>query len=131
MEASMPKDEKLLATAGDWLYVSCHVLVVLPTTGGATHTQQGGVCQLCGNSNVRFVHTLDYLPDVDAGESGDNVRRVEVGLDCAQILVGPDDAHIPVLAENETHRKRKWRIQYRRTGICTTTFEDLDTRGKL
>jgi hypothetical protein len=125
----MPKDEKLLATAGDWLYVSCRVMVELKSTGGTTHTQDGGVCQLCGNNNVKFIHTLEYLPDVDA-ESKD-VRRVEVGLDCAQILVGREDAHIPQSAENETHRKRKWRVHYRRPGTCTTTLDDLDTRGKL
>jgi len=127
----MPKDEKLLTTAGEWLYVSCRVLVILRTTGGTTLTQEGGICQLCGNNNVRFVHTLEYLPDVDAGKSDGDVRRVEVGLDCAQILVGPEDSHIPVAAENETHRKRKWRLHYRRPGVCTTTLDDLDTRGKL
>lgn len=126
----MPRDEELLTTAGDWIYVSCRVFVRLKT-GGATHTQEGGVCQLCGNNNVQFVHTLEYLPDVDAGKPSSDVRRVEVGIDCARILAGPDEAYIPVLAENETKRKRKWRIHYRRPGICTTTPEDLDTRGKL
>ena len=126
----MPKDKKLLATAGEWLYVSCRVLVML-RTGGSTHTQEGGVCQLCGNNNVRFIHTLKYLPDVEAEKPDQDIRHVDVGLDCAQILVGPEDAYLPVAAENETHRKRKWRIHYRRLGICTTTLEDLDTRGKL
>lgn len=127
----MPKDEELLTTAGNWLYVDCRVLVDLKSTGGVKRTVEGGICQLCGNNNVRFVHTLEYLPDVDAGKPGPDVRRVEVGLDCAKILLGPDDEHVPVLAENETHRKRKWRIHYRRPGICITTPEDLDARGKL
>jgi hypothetical protein len=127
----MSKDEKLLTTAGDWLYDSCSVMVVLPTTGGVTHTQEGGICELCGNNNVRFVHTLRFIPDVDAAKNDHDIKHVDVGLDCAQILVGPDEAHIPVLAENETRRKRKWRIHYRRPGICTTTVDDLDTRGKL
>jgi hypothetical protein len=127
----MSKDENLRATAGEWLYDSCRVLVLLRTTGGATHTQEGGVCQLCGNNNVKFIHTLKYLPDVEAEKSDRDVWHVEVGLDCAQILLGSDEARIPILAENETHRKRKWRIYYRRPGICTTTFDDLDTRGKL
>ena len=86
----MPKDEKLLATAGEWIYVSCRVLVLRRTTGGTTHTQEGGVCQLCGNNNVRFIHTLKYLPDVEVEKPDQHIRHVDVGLDCAQIFVGPE-----------------------------------------
>lgn len=128
----MPKDVQLLSTAGDWLYVSCRVMVMLKTRGGgSTHTQEGGICQLCGNNNVQFIHTLEYLPDIDAGKPDDEVQRVDVGLDCAQILAGADDEYVPVRAENETRRKRKWRLHYRRPGMCITTPEDLVGRGRL
>jgi len=126
----MPRDEQLLKTAGDWLYVSCHVLVELGPPG-VTRTSEGGVCQLCGNNNVKFIHTLEYLPHIEQQKPAAEVRSIQLGIDCAQLLVGADDAHIPVLAENETHRKRKWRIHYRRPGRCVTTVDDLDARGKL
>lgn len=127
----MPKDEQLLATAGDWIYVSCRVMVELRATSGAKLTREGGLCQLCGNNNVKFIHTLEYLPDIDANKPTSEVRRVDVGLDCARILLGKEEAYIADVAENETHRKRRWRVHYRRPGICITDVEDLSTRGKL
>lgn len=126
----MPRDEKLLATAGDWLYVSCRCIVEVRTPG-VTRTSEGGVCQLCGNGNVKFIHSLEYLPDIDANKPEAEVRRIDVGLDCARLLVEHSDEHVPVLAENEAHRKRRWRIHYRRLGWVTVTPEDLDVRGKL
>jgi hypothetical protein len=128
--AFMPMDKALLATAGDWLYFSCHCLVELKPAG-VTHARQGGICDLCGNNNVKFVHTLTYLPDIEEGKPESEIRHVQVGIDCARALMGAEDAHVPVLAENETQRKRKWRIHYRRPGRCVTTVDDLDARGKL
>lgn len=126
----MPRNEQLLKTAGKWLYDSCRCMVELRTPG-VTRTSEGGICQLCGNNNVKFIHTLEYLPDVEAQKPDNEVRRIDVGLDCARLLVSADDAYLPTVAENETHRKRKWRIHYRRPGRCVTTVDDLDARGKL
>ena len=124
----MPRDEQLLKTAGAWLYVSCSCRVECGTPG-ATLTSDGGVCQLCGNNNVVFVHTLEYIPDAEAGKR--YARQIGVGIDCARLLVDADSEHIPALAENETKRKKKWRLHYRRPGRCSTTVDDLDARGKL
>ena len=123
----MPKNEALLATAGDWIYVSCHTIVKLGRTG-VTLTSDGGVCALCANSNVRFVHTLESASDLDAGKEP---REIQVGIDCAAELVHHSDAHIPRVAENEVRRKEKWRKHYRKPGRCITTIDDLDQRGKL
>jgi hypothetical protein len=124
----MPRNEELIKTAGDWLYVSCSCIVEWRTQG-VTVTHEGGICQLCGNNNVLFVHTLEYIPDLDEGKP--YPRQIGVGIDCARLLVDADSEHIPTLAENETKRKKKWRLHYRRPGRCSTTVDDLDARGKL
>jgi hypothetical protein len=127
----VPRDEQLLKTAGDWLYVSCQCLVELKPAG-VIRTQEGGICQLCGNNNVRFVHTLEYLPDIDQQKPDPEVRRIEVGIDCARELVGLEDYEIPGLAENQTKRKERWRrVKFHRPGRCVTTVEDLEMKGKL
>jgi hypothetical protein len=79
-------------------------------------------CNACGNNNLRFLHTLENV------DSGDLIR---VGIECASVLVGSDNSHIPRLAENETKRKEGWRQHYRRAGRCSTTVSDLIERGKL
>jgi hypothetical protein len=117
----LPKNEELLATAGEWLYASCHTIVKTRRTG-VTRTSDGGVCALCGNSNVRFIHTLNH---------GEDDRSVQVGIDCAAELLDASDDYLPRVAENEVKRKEKWRIHYGTPGRCITTVDDLIERGKI
>ena len=74
----------------------------------------------CSNTNLRFFHTLEH-------REGHN--QIEVGIECARVLM--QGSEIPSLAENETKRKERWRIHYRRPGRCTTTIDNLIERGKL
>jgi hypothetical protein len=130
----VPKNEQLAKTAGDWIYSYCHCFVDLHPgrQPGVRVTREGGVCALCGNNNVRFVHTLEYLPDIDQQKPDAEVRRIDVGIDCARELLGPDDWELPGLAENETKRKERWRrVKFHTPGRCVTTVEDLEERGKL
>jgi|SRR5271156_4586602 len=121
----MPKNEELLATAGDWFYVSCHVIVNLGS--GVTVTSEGGLCALCGNNNMRFMHTLGHW-----GTDGDpDGREIQVGIDCASMLLSANEGYLPRVAENETKRKEKWRIIHRNPGRCVTTEDDLIEKGKL
>ena len=108
------------ATAGDWLYVSCHTLVKFPNCGGVTVT--GPECGACGNTNLRFIHTLEHE---------ETKRQISVGIECARTLLGISDWEIPGLAENETKRKERWRREFRRPGRCVTTVDDLEEKGKL
>jgi hypothetical protein len=65
-------------------------------------------------------------------ENMDTEQQIQVGIECAALLVSPDDSHIPRLAENEVRRKERWRREvYHKPGRCTTTVEDLENRGKL
>jgi hypothetical protein len=108
---------ELEATVGQWEYVSCHCLVKLGR-GGVSFTYE---CAACGNTNLRFIHTLEHTEDK---------RLIMVGIECACVLI--DDYEVPRLAENETKRKERWRREvYRTPGRCVTTVEDLENRGKL
>jgi hypothetical protein len=108
----------LSATVGQWDYICCHCIVKW-TNGGVSVTYE---CAACGNTNLRFIHTLEHL---------ENQRQISVGIECARVLLGPDDWEIPGLAENEVKRKERWRIHYRKPGRCSTTVDDLIERGKL
>lgn len=59
-------------------------------------------------------------------------ETISVGVDCASISVTPDESHIPLLAEQETARKERWRRDvYDSPGLCRTTIDNLIERGKL
>jgi hypothetical protein len=93
------------------------------TLGERDWTVYGYKCAACGNKNLRFIHVLKFK---------DRTRReIEVGVECAQLLVCAEDAKRPRLAENETARKESWRRKYKTFGLCRTTVEDLENRGKL
>lgn len=119
MERNRVKPE-LAATAGQWLYVDCNTIVKFPGRGGVT--VRGLDCYACGNSNLRFFHTLKHQEDG---------RFITVGIECARVLLGPDDWEIPALAENEVKRKEGWRVYYSKPGRCTANLQDLMNRGKL
>lgn len=108
---------ELEATAGQWVYVSCHCMVNLGS--GIAFSRE---CDACHNKNIRYMHTLRHE---------DDGRFLEVGIECARTLVDESDAEIPRLAENETKRKETWRIHYHRPGRCITTVDNLISRGKL
>jgi hypothetical protein len=112
----MIEGTELAATVGQWEYVSCHCLVKLGT-GGVSFTYE---CEACGNTNLRFIHTLEHVEDK---------MLITVGIECACVLM--EDYEVPRLAENETKRKEGWRITYRKPGRCVTTIDDLVNRGKL
>lgn len=102
---------------GQWEYVHCHCLVMTSSSlTGLTYE-----CAACGNTSLRFIHTLENVEDH---------RQIQVGIECARVLI--EDWEIPALAENETKRKERWRREkYRRPGRCYTTIDDLIERGKL
>jgi hypothetical protein len=111
---------ELAATAGQWTYVCCQCLVKTGRgSGGVFFTYE---CAACGNTNLRFIHTL---------ENDEDGRQLWVGIECARTLLDPSDSEIPTLAENETKRKEGWRVHYGKPGPCYTTIEDLENRGKL
>ncbi len=111
--------DELAASVGRWAYECCHCIVKMGT-GGVSISYE---CAACGNTNLRFIHTLE---NIDTG------RQIEVGIECAALLVSPDDCDLPRLAENETRRKERWRREkYHTPGRCTTTVDDLMNRGKL
>ena len=101
---------------GQWEYIWCHCIVKIGRSGVSV----GYECAACGNTNLRFIHTLEHLEDK---------RQIDVGIECARFLM--NGSEIPVLAENETKRKESWRRGYRRPGRCSTDVEDLENRGKL
>lgn len=107
---------ELGATAGQWEYICCYCIVQLAS--GVEWS--GPECAACGNRNLRFIHVI---------QNNDDERQVWVGLDCADALMGGSE--IPSLAENETKRKERWRIRYRKPGRCVTTIDDLIEKGKL
>ena len=104
-------------TAGQWLYICCHCIVKLGH--GTTWSRE---CDACHNTNLRFMHTL---------ENKEDKRMIEVGIECARLLVDDTDREVPRLAENETKRKEGWRIFHRNPGRCVTTIDDLIEKGKL
>lgn len=103
-------------TPGQWEYICCSCVVKM----GRSRVFITYQCQFCGNTNLRFIHTLEH---------SENKRQISVGLECARVLM--DGSEIPRLAENETKRKERWRIHYRKPGTCVTGIEDLIKRGKL
>lgn len=109
--------QELAGTAGQWIYVCCYCMVRI----GSAMTS-GPECAKCHNVNLRFVHVLEHE---------DDGRQIEVGIECARMLLDPSDWEIPRLAETETQRKERWRIHYRKPGRCVTTFRHLEERGKL
>jgi hypothetical protein len=119
MRNRIPLRPQLAATAGKWVYLCCHCFVRV-TAGIVSKLNEE--CAACGNTNLRFIHTLENI---------DDHRQVEVGIECARALIGPEDCEIPRLAENEVKRKERWRIHYRRPGRCVATINDLENRGGL
>lgn len=120
IEGTRIKSE-LGATVGRWAYMSCECFVQV--NGGGLRAVFSYECAACGNTNLRFIHTLENM---------DTEQRIQVGIECAALLVSIDDCDIPRLAENETKRKERWRREkYNKPGRCTTTVEDLENRGKL
>lgn len=107
------------ATVGQWEYVWCHCLVNFGNRG-VTFTEE---CWACGNTNLRFIHTLARLED--------ETQTIQVGIECARALLSPEEWDIPRLAENEVKRKEQWRIHYRRPGRCSADVQDLINRGVL
>jgi hypothetical protein len=102
-----------------WEYLCCHCIVKFDRPSGVTcsFTYE---CAVCGNTNLRFIHTLEHREDK---------RQIEVGIECARALM--NGSEIPALAENETKRKESWRRRYRTPGRCSTDIVDLEKRGKL
>jgi hypothetical protein len=47
---------ELAATIGEWDYVCCHCIV--KTGSGVSISYE---CDACGNTNLRFIHTLEHL----------------------------------------------------------------------
>jgi hypothetical protein len=118
----MTEDErKLDATIGQWEYSRCYCSVGV---GDRDWTCYGRSCSMCGNKNLRFIHVLRHLVDKPRWQ-------IEVGIECAGVLVRAVDELLPRLAENETARKEKWRKRYKNFGLCVTTVADLENRGKL
>ena len=112
---------KTEGTEGKWEYVQCSV--------GVGENAKLRDCQMCGNRNRRFAHTLLYPKELGRIR-GTYENHIFVGVKCASILINGDPA-IPRLAENETARKERWRVRYQNFGECRTTVEDLINRGKL
>ena len=106
-----------LYSRGQWEYVCCYCIVKIASGVTTDITYE---CALCHNTSLRFIHVLENLADG---------TQIVVGIDCARQLTG--DFELPALAENETKRKEKWRIFYRKPGRCVTTIDDLKNRGKL
>jgi hypothetical protein len=112
--------EEFAATVGRWIYMSCSCFVLMesPTMDVSVLKRE---CDACGNTNLRFEHTL---------QSMDDKRQIRVGLQCACFLM--DESTIPTLAENETKRKESWRRDvFNRPGRCSTTVDDLREKGLL
>lgn len=111
-------------TEGKWHYLSCSVEV-----GSEVDASRTRGCQVCGNKNYRYSHTLEYPKELGR-IPGTFENHIFVGVECAAILID-DDPAIPRLAEAETQRKERWRIHYGNPGTCRTTIENLIERGKL
>jgi hypothetical protein len=112
---------EIAETAGRWAYICCECIVKIHTGGGVTCSAVPE-CMACGNTNMRYEHTLENM---------DDGRQIQVGIDCARALVASEDADLPRLAENETKRKERWRVRYRNAGRCVTSVLHLEERGKL
>ena len=70
---------ELAATIGQWLYLDCHCIVDM---GGRAGNQFIYECDACGNKNLRFIHAL---------ENCENHLRIDVGIECARVLLDPDE----------------------------------------
>src|SRR5262245_1916467 len=103
---------ELEATIGQWEFVCCETWIHIATSISTHITQQ---CQGCGNTNIRFLHTLQHAED--------KTRQITVGIECARVLL--DDSEVPRLAENEVKRKEKWRVHYKKPGRCWVDIQDL------
>ena len=105
------------ATAGQWIYFGCECHVRLSTSLNVLFNYR---CAACGNTNLRFVHTLEHR---------ETKVQISVGLECAGILT--DDFELPRVAEQEVRRKEAWRQHYKKTGRCYVTVEELEVKGKI
>jgi hypothetical protein len=105
--------------SGQWLYSRCYCNV---TIGARDWTYYGNKCAACGNTNLRFLHVLKHIVAR---------KEITVGIECARNLVFKDQRDLPQLAENETARKERWRLRYGNYGLCVTTVEELEVKGKL
>lgn len=114
----------IAGTEGKWRYIECST-----TVGGVVNSSNTRGCQVCGNKNWRFCHTLVY-PKKLGRIPGTFENYIFVGVECAGLLID-GDPDIPRLAENETARKERWRIRYGTSGTCRTTIDNLIERGKL
>jgi hypothetical protein len=77
IDGTLVKSE-LAATVGRWAYMGCHCIVKIGH-GGVTISRE---CDACGNTNLRFIHTLENM---------DTDQQIQVGIECAALLVSPDD----------------------------------------
>ena len=109
---------ELAATVGQWAYVDCHCIV----NTGARGIHFTYECAACGNTNLRFIHTLERLKDQ---------RQIDVGVECARARLEPESSEVPRITENEVKRKERWRIFYRKPGRCTADIHDLMIGGNL
>lgn len=113
-------------TEGHWTFFECGTWVGSVIEAGIGWNL---FCDRCGKA-MRFTHTL-------CGPNGVAKPRgcpstIHVGVDCAALLVVPDERHIPLLAEQETARKERWRRdRYNSPGVCKTTLDNLRERGKI
>lgn len=87
---------ELAATAGLWMYLDCHCSENMGASGAGAHLTCE--CGACSNRNLRFIHTLENLWDLDLGQIG-------VCIECARVLIGDVSWDIPGEAEDETKRK--------------------------
>jgi hypothetical protein len=105
------------ATAGQWIYFGCECHVRLSTSLKVVFNYR---CAACGNTSLRFIHTLEHL---------ETKEQIYVGIECAGILT--DDFELPRAAEQEVKRKEGWRQHYKRPGRCYVTVEELIAKGKI
>src|ERR1051326_1160569 len=94
---------------GDWRYRCCSCFVKISSQQVEITYQ----CRCCGNTNLRFIHTLENVMDG---------TQIVVGIDCAIRLLNGCD--IPQIAENEVRRKERWRREkYKTPGRCSVELE--------
>lgn len=108
---------ELEPTLGAWGWIQCECAV---HTAASLEVQLTYQCGACGNSNLRFIHTV-VNPETN--------KVLQVGIECAGFLTG--DFEIARIGENEVQRKERWRKYYERPGKCYVTVADLKNRGKL
>ena len=84
---------ELEKTVGQWSYICCEVWI---HTGKGVSVDITNQCAACGNTNIRFTHTLEHREDK---------KQISVGIECAGILM--DDWELPRLAERTRPNGRK------------------------